>query len=155
MRIVGVIKSSLDSHIESPRLFKHLVSPLRFRIPDGHQDGFWLRFVAASGRKSRSATYSMRLQCAATECDGLMCLAKPKIVSPSLLLTWIFHWQGHCGRPCWGAETGACDSKGTEYRGGSTGPAHEQDRRCHNRVAKPRTNQPDSTDDGGGAHSPS
>ena len=34
---------------------------------------------------------------------------------------------------------------------GPTGPELEQDRRCHNRVAKPRTNQPDSTDDGGGA----
>ena len=28
MRIVGVFTSSLDSHIESPRLFKHLVSPV-------------------------------------------------------------------------------------------------------------------------------
>ena len=47
------------------------------------------------------------------------------------------------------------NSTSTECRGGSTGPAHEQDRRCRNCVAKPRKNQPDSTDDCGGAHSPS
>ena len=38
--IVGVITSSLDSHIESLRLFNTLSPPLRFRTPDGHQDGF-------------------------------------------------------------------------------------------------------------------
>ena len=33
---------------------------------------------------SSAWTYAMRLQCAAIECDGLMCLAKQKIVSSSL-----------------------------------------------------------------------
>ena len=41
-------------------------------------------------------------------------------------------------------------AEGAENRGGPTGPAHRQDRRCHSRVATPSTNQPDSTEDGGG-----
>ena len=49
---VGVITSSLDSHIESPRLFNTLC----LLSASGDQDGFWLRFVAASGRRSRSAS---------------------------------------------------------------------------------------------------
>ena len=51
-----------------------------------------------------------------------------------------------------GART-AC--RPTENRGAPTGPAHGQDRRCHSRVATSSTKQPNSTEDGGGVHSPS
>ena len=46
------------------------------------------------------------------------------------------------------------DSESTQNRGGPTRPAHGQDRRCHVRVATTNTDQPDSTEGGGGAHSP-
>ena len=48
-----------------------------------------------------------------------------------------------------------CGGGVTESRGRPAAPAHGQDRRCHGRVATPSTDQPDSTEDGGGVHTPS
>ena len=68
-------------------------------LQDPRRASSWILFTICRGQwtkvtlcltLSSAWTYAMRLQCAAIECDGLMCLAEQKIVSSSLLLTRVY-----------------------------------------------------------------